>query len=347
MAYAFLDGGLTTLTLTVGWSPVDAPAKQTWARFYLGRAKTHFYALNRDDLAFSPDSKYLAVLAGGHAWIIDLAKHRSLRIGHGDEFVGSFAWTSPNEFVYVVHEISADEKRPNRGSRKRTFWLQRVQRGPAAKGQPLSARTAVHEEQDVVQFLDRSGEKWSPNGKYAIVCSCGFRGLRLFDLSKRSARDIGRKTIVSTLDLHPGHLFGVEWSPDGERAFCITRDVSRSRTDEGEANEAILVDAPAGEVLDLKEQFTGFFEPQWLTVSSMEWTVDGKGCLVQVANKTSDELFLITPRPWHVARVKGDNWRFRFGYRQFSVVLPDGKRLAVVDEQRRLSIRPREAESPE
>jgi hypothetical protein len=222
-------------------------------------------------LAFSPDSKKVAVRSPRYLEIIDLETMDRLRLTDADEHVGNMGWLGNTEVVFSSYrESSAGEH--SRGIAHRIF-RQSVTDTPGK-------RLLLYEKKE---YNGPYKDYISPNGEYVIFLSRGYSNSILLLLNTRSGE-------VKHLTESEAQYQGVSWKPDSRCAFCLT------------GKEAFLWYTKESRKKDLSDAYNDSFRRYLEYEPSIydRWTPDGRYIII---NSLKTGGCLVCPDPWHVVPI--------------------------------------------
>ncbi len=264
-------------TAHVCWFNVNDPKRVNSLRIASVNASWDDVSLSRRiHLAFSPDSRHLAVISpsGLDLIALDTAKRRTL--SRWGETVTSMVWLSAKKIAYVAHTHQRGKRRE---TSDRTFWQHKV-------GGPGGARAVIHREKRAVTGVGCRPawplEHWSPDGRFVIFADRYFDGqFKLLNVQTNKTRLVGKCNKLAAL---------VAWKPDSSAAACI-----------GGAwpLQAVVVEAGTGKTLEISSRFMqafGAYPPRAIP----GWTADGKFLIV---NDISRRGCLVQAEPWKVLRI--------------------------------------------
>ena len=222
-------------------------------------------------LAFSPDSKRIAVRSPRYLEIIDLDTMERRRLTDSDEHVGSVGWIGNTEVVFSVYREPSTQKF-SRGVTHGIF-RQSVADLPGK-------RLLLYEKKE---YNGPYKDHISPNGEYVIFLSQGYSNSRLLLLNTQSGE-------VKGLTEKEAQFQGVSWKPDSRCAFCLT------------GKEAFLWYTKEDRKKDLSEDYDAAFRRFIKYEPSIydRWTPDGRYIII---NSTKTGGCLVCPDPWRVVPI--------------------------------------------
>jgi hypothetical protein len=246
-------------------------------------------------LLFSPDSRHVAVIAGGCLWLVDAKSGAAQKLTSPMERVTSCCWTGNDELAF-----GAIRKKIGLGSAvySRSLWLARV-RPTVRRGQPLYEGSG-NESYWYCAATDWPLENWSPRATYVIFVDLGedrLTGqLTLLDVRSGQLQRFGQAQAMDS---------AVAWTRAGDAAFCVT-------TVRAKNVQAQWVSVPGPVITDLSGKAGELFG---YSVPRLDpcWTADGEFVLAaSVYAQEKDPSYpmvsysvrrgacLIRPQPWTV-----------------------------------------------
>ncbi|MCY2932170.1 MAG: hypothetical protein NTV86_22275 [Planctomycetota bacterium] len=192
-------------------------------------------------LAFSPDSRRLAIITPDAVKVVDLITGRQWDLTGPEERVSSLAWASNTDVVYASHTYLAPPREEDDGQQlysNRTFWRQPFDRGA------MERQMLYHETRVAAGANTRFAwplESFSPTGDRVIFRTPIERGhFVMLDLAGRRGFGFGTTSANSQ----------VWWKDDGSRAL-----VSLSVPD-----KYLLVDAFGGRTTDVSAKVSAVMD---------------------------------------------------------------------------------------
>ncbi len=272
-------GGPITFAAHVNWALADSGATEVKSLQIDTACLTWS---NPPQLAFSPDSRHLAVASGWHVTVIEVESARRWEVSTRPEWVTCLFWSSPHEVVYVtatnLHGVRSD----------RTVWLQDIHR-------PQATRKAIYREEGVFAnypimayyaLADGSGAGWpmehpSPQGRYLVLASEIPDGrFTLLDVQT------GRACTLGSCRRPRGN---VTWRPDESAVVCAA-----------EGRPVLLADTRNGRIRNLSPRLHKSFPLAYLDDFEPLWTADGQYIVVNAAGMDG---CLLRPDPWDIVPV--------------------------------------------
>ena len=288
--------------VAIHWWPVDRPED---GRHVPVAAKPVMHdtvwVRGRLFLAFSPDSKHLAVWIKKRLFVIDIASGEQRPVTPRGEVISSFAWRGNDEIAYAAHTWIT-------GLRKdvsdRTFWRTRID-------SPASQRKLIRRDKAVITNVSRAVafyrnratlEQWSPNGRYVIYLDMelGYKKqtvggrLRLLDADTGVTTVFGRTGRSSEFS-----YYTVAWKADSSAAlsFRELREVAGRKIEFPDRfYETIVVHPATGKMQDLTEDFNRSFSRGIRLRPHPQWTLEGSHLIVN----TEGNGYLASLDPWQL-----------------------------------------------
>jgi len=270
----------------VRWCRLDKPREYHDSEIgVFGRDWGGWDVKNSVHAAFSPDNRYLAVACPRRLMLIDCeTKERRILTGP-EEVVTSLIWLDNDQLAYVACSRQTDgPKRPASVS----FWRQAVFQSNDHRRPIFSETQAGSCPEKGLGVTGWPRERWSPDGKYVLFRTEGFRGdLKLLDVATGTAAVVAPR----------GYNFeSISWKGDGSAAACVGFSRKAPMT-------AFVLDPRTGEKIDFSENFMKAFEndsefsaPPLFRL----WTPDDQYLVVNSASRGG---CLVKPQPWELIPV--------------------------------------------
>jgi hypothetical protein len=166
-----------------------------------GISSAYRYEFYVEELAFSPDSKRLAIWSTGRVSILDVQSGRITTLTRGHEAIKSIAWTSDDELAYSLVKRSTGW-----GTEPLEFrvYRQKIDASP-------DRRIQVYREEGPAVPLSAVP---SPDGRYVVTKPSPWGQCRMVDVMTGKAIDVGPKV---------GCVEGVAWRNDSSAVACSIR----------------------------------------------------------------------------------------------------------------------------
>jgi len=261
-----VDGKTWLRSRSLHWCSTSDPAKEYSTHIDTLGAEYRSYSTVLGEVKWSPNGTRIAVLTPHKLAIVETnsGKKRELR----DGTITSFVWLPDGQIVYCTRRIKGNMQR----------------RVICREDLDIRQRT------DIVAFPERHadgspgrGDNWSPSGKFVIFMEPDFGGqYHCVNALDGTAFSFGQ---VAASD------YGVAWTPDSSRAFCVSRKIGPE-----DVYEAILVDPATGTTVDCTGGFQATFAGHFPSLVPL-WTVDGKYVIVNALHINGH---LVHPDPWQV-----------------------------------------------
>jgi len=180
-----------SVKMLVQWSTVDAPGRRRSATLYAGSVpQPHSF----QEMAFSPNSKRLAVWTDVTLKIIDLAGGTARELVHVEgpseedfAMLESVAWLGDAEIAYVTRSGPKGASPP----RPTEQVIHRLRLDPPGQS-PKRIRQMKQPTSDSRLGFDIRRTQWSPDGRWVLLVDRAGSGLTLLDLTTGRAHAIDR-----------------------------------------------------------------------------------------------------------------------------------------------------------
>lgn len=226
------------------------------------------FVQGRFQLAFSHDSRGIAVNSPRYLEVVDLETRRRERLTDPDEQVTSMGWLGNGEMVYVAHSKTQNRKYPYNRIRK-------IYRHPI--GNSPEKRRILYAQDD---YRGITHDYVSPTGEFVVFISQGYSEGYFNLLNTATGK-------VTPLNDTAAQCQGVSWKPDGSAVFCLS------------SKEAFVHYPLEDRTKDVSKEYDDSFRRHLEFGPSIDnlWTPDGE-YIVLNSSKTGG--CLIRPDPWHV-----------------------------------------------
>ena len=240
-------------------------------------------------MAFSPDSRHLAVASGRRMVVIDTQTRKKWEVSGRSELVTCLFWSTPEEIIYVAR-TNVHGDRDTYARSDRTVWRQNIAAPPDTREAISCEKNVLAGSSHYVLARGVSGGyqmEWpSPCGRYLLLVTGGEQGrLTLLDLTSGTTR-----FLFHCAEFRDDN---VAWKPDGSAVFCAAV-----------GGPALLVNTQTGSVQDLSRRFADDLPlTEQLRVEPL-WTSDGTYVLVNTqdgpGHRNEPAGYLVRPDPWSI-----------------------------------------------
>jgi len=275
----WVDGRIVWRHISLDLLNLQSPRhKRTISLGFLGRDLAGYSSISRAVL-FSRDSRYVAVVAGGTLWVVDVTSTKCWLWTKPDERVTSCCWTKDGQLAYGT--VAKERGLPRRRLRK-SFWLARA--GQGLERRRRLYRTVAHgmDWASAGMWGDWPLDCWAPSGRYVVFVDTGHRDrFGMLDVGSGDVHHFGAANIG---------CYKMAWRPDGSGVFCVGSIAGREKL------QVLLVSLPPIVVRDLSKRAKGI---RIDTCSSrpLFWTADAKYVVDPSAG------YLIRPVPWKAVKI--------------------------------------------
>ncbi len=192
-------------------------------KVFEGRDKKLVGFGRRDEWAWSPDGKKLALVHGGDIWIVSTEKGEPVNITQSSQNESFPVWSPDGRMI--AYTTDHDEV-----GKERSLHIIPASGGEAKKISDMSFRTQ-----------DKEGFDWSPDGKELAVIAEG--RLSVIPISGGKAREI----FDLKQELNIRRVQSLSWLPDGKN-FAFIGEIEEEY---GGRNRIYLASAQGGQVIEL------------------------------------------------------------------------------------------------
>lgn len=240
---------------------------------------------------FSPDSRYVAIVASDSVYCVDLESNLRRQLSLKQDHSENLVWAGPREVVYVTKSEEPEGGYPAYGL-PRMFWR-------IAIDDPPTNRVLIHKDENCI---DEDHYSLSPQGGYLIIPPTMRSRWRCVNLHDSSVFEFGatnRYTYYTT-----GRPFesSISWTSDESRAVCMNVYVKEV--------EAFILHPRAGKANSFDKEAMMLFGGASaflarLTGLEAEWSPDNKYLVLSQMGR------LLQPGSWKVSDVRDElNLRF-------------------------------------
>ncbi len=262
------------------WVPATGGQAQAARMCRISGASVGMQAVDGDavtGIAFSPDSKYLAIAKTKQISLLDAATGQTNRVSPMNCRATSVAWPSEREIAYTTNDDGL------------LIWQQSIDDLPEDRRivyNGASTDQALHCGLAPGMWESRG---WSPNGQWLLLAGLGQRSeLALLDVVEGKTHPIDKELMFAAKSI---------WREDSEELLCV------SASKKGALNRSLrakLVQLDPFEVVDISNQFQEILQDNALIRLIGPWTSD-RGITITVSGDASGNFYSLQPSPWVVS----------------------------------------------